>query len=221
MDDGIDRRRFLAASAAATGLTLGALALPGCVSPPFWSLEEEVLVRQNRSDFDVVVNDPPRSSVLRRRARAAPVGMDLGLIPERMINTMNASDGVGLAGPQVGLSLRVAAVLLDHDSDSPRTLFALNPVITSRSNDSALGWEGCLSIPDVGGRVRRNRRITVEYSLATGERISEEAEGFNAAIWQHEIDHLDGVLYTDRLVGKLLPWEKVLLRRKEGGHNTR
>jgi len=214
----LDRRCFLRAAAGIAGLAatgLGFAGLGGCASAGIWTQGEVDLARAPRDDFDIVVLDPPDSRVLRQRARPVPDGVDLGGVAGRMMRTMNAADGVGIAAPQVGLSIRAVVVMLDSDTETPRTVFARNPVIVERSDETALGWEGCLCLPDVGGRVRRNSRIRVQYTLESGETVIEEAEGFNAVIWQHEIDHLDGVLYIDRLVGDLLPWEEVQRLRAE------
>ena len=128
---------------------------------------------------------------------------------------MRKAKGVGIAGPQVGLGLRVATLMLDYKTKTPRVVFVRNPVIVKRSDETMDGYEGCLSIPGVGGLVRRNRWIKVQYSAPSGQVLSVEAEGPNAVLWQHELDHLDGVLYLDRLQGKLMPMDEVRRRRKE------
>jgi peptide deformylase len=132
-----------------------------------------------------------------------------------MIETMNRASGVGIAGPQVGLALRVALLKLDYKTDNPYTVFVRNPVIVERSDETVDGYEGCLSIPGVGGLVRRNRWIRVEHVVADGEVVTTEAEDANAVLWQHELDHLDGVLYVDLLLGELLPMDEVRRLREE------
>ena len=151
-----------------------------------------------------------------RRARAVPDGRRLPPeLPERMAATMRGAKGVGLAGPQVGLSLRVTTVLLDWTAPHPRLVFARNPQIVERSDDTIEFYEGCLSIPDVGGLVRRSRWVRVAFEQADGTPMVDEAEGPNAVLWQHEIDHLDGVLYPDRLLGELMPIDEMRRRREE------
>ena len=183
-----------------------------------WRDFEAPLVEADRGDFDMVVRGCSDTNVLRLRARAVPAGADLEEVAARMEATMRAAGGVGIAGPQVGLSLRVATLMLDYKTDDPTVLFARNPRILERADDTAEGYEGCLSIPGVGGLVRRNTWVRVRYETAEGEPIEVEAEGPNAVLWQHELDHLDEVLYIDKVLGELLPMEEVrrLRERMEG-----
>jgi len=106
-------------------------------------------------------------------------------------------------------------LMLDYKTDHPRTVFVRNPLIAERSDETIEGYAGCLSIPGVGGLVRRNRGIRVEHATIEGEVVSCEAEGPNAVLWQHELDHLDGVLYVDKVLGELLPMEEVRRLRKQ------
>ena len=228
----IDRRRFLLLSSAAGMWTLAGCAGRRCppvdpLSPPeqpfAWSPAEGALVSAQRADFDIVVRQGPDARVLRTRARPVPAGLDLAAVERRMVETMRRASGVGIAGPQVGLGLRVAVLDLDYKTDHPRTIFVRNPAIVERSDETIDGYEGCLSIPGVGGLVRRNRRIRVEHVTRDGEVATCEAEGANAVLWQHELDHLDGVLYVDLLLGELLPMDEVRRLREEleRGEQTR
>ncbi len=180
-----------------------------------WADNEQLLVKAEADDFDIVVQGDPNASVLRTRCREVPAGLDLSNIAARMEKTMINAKGVGLAGPQVGLCLRVATLMLDYKTDNPKTVFVRNPVIVERSWETIEGYEGCLSIPGVGGLVRRNQWIRIEHTTPQGEVISVEAEDYNSVLWQHELDHLDGVLYVDKLLGTLLPIEEVRRLRKE------
>jgi peptide deformylase len=186
-----------------------------------WSDDERKAIAADRPDFAVVVRGCADTAVLRTRARAVPPGLDLDAVAARMERTMRDAAGVGIAGPQVGLSLRVATLLLDYKTDKPRALFVRNPVIAERSDETLEGYEGCLSVPDVGGLVRRNSWLRLEYDAADGTTVSTEAEGYNAVLWQHELDHLDGVIYLDRLLGELLPMDEVRRRRKEAEDRER
>lgn len=199
----ISRRELLLASTALLG---------GCAtaSGPALRPDEQAL----GPDLAIVTRGP-ESRILRCRARWVPKGADLSAIAERMQAAMARTQGVGLAGPQVGLLLRVAVLKLDYKTDHPRTIFVRNPLILERSDESADGYEGCLSVPGVGGLVRRNRWIHVRYDTLAGERVQAEAEGPNAVLFQHELDHLDGILYLDRLLGPLLPMDEVRRLRKE------
>lgn len=140
--------------------------------------------------------------VLRAPARAvAPEEMGspgLAALVEDMTRTMAEYAGVGLAAPQVHCGLRV--FVMQTDSADPRTLrVAVNPRITPLGAAGWEEWEGCLSIPDLHGRVPRNDRVRLEASDAHGRAFSEELEGFAARVCQHEQDHLDGLVFLDRM----------------------
>jgi peptide deformylase len=143
-------------------------------------------------------------------ARAAPVdseNMDrvVELIPD-MVEAMREAGGVGLAAPQVGESLRVIIFEVPEsrasgdETDGPLELQALiNPEIEPLDERMELGWEGCLSIPDLKGEVPRHARIRYTGLDGTGNRVNREASGFHARVIQHEVDHLDGILYLERM----------------------
>jgi peptide deformylase len=128
-----------------------------------------------------------------------------------MFETMKEYQGIGLAAPQVHESLRifVAGFPPRQDADEPDAdrdeaddvpLIALiNPEIEMTSRDVVEDWEGCLSIPDIRGRVPRARQIVVRAFDRTGKKIEMPASGFTARVIQHETDHLDGVLFFDRM----------------------
>jgi peptide deformylase len=128
---------------------------------------------------------------------------------DNMFETMKEYQGVGLAAPQVHESVRlfVAGFAPDpdeedeDDGDEHRVpLMALiNPEITHVGRETADDWEGCLSIPDIRGRVPRAREIIVRAHDRAGKRIEIRARGFTARVIQHETDHLDGVLFFDRM----------------------
>jgi peptide deformylase len=119
-----------------------------------------------------------------------------------MIDTMHEYHGVGLAAPQIheGLRLFVAALDAGEDDDSDVEAVAIiNPEITVVGTDVVDDWEGCLSIPDIRGRVPRAREIKVRAMDRKGDRIELHAHDFHARVIQHETDHLDGVLFVDRM----------------------
>jgi peptide deformylase len=148
--------------------------------------------------------------VLRTRARAIDP-KDIGSpriqkLIDDMFETMREYQGVGLAGPQVHESLRlfVAGFTPDGDDeeDNRMPLMALiNPEITPVGDAVVEDWEGCLSIPDIRGRVPRARQIVVRAYDRRGKQIELRASGFTARVIQHETDHLDGVLFFDRMRG--------------------
>lgn len=116
----------------------------------------------------------------------------------KMVETMYVEDGVGLAAPQVGVSRRVAVV--NPDPYNPDTLLALvNPRILSCSDETDCIEEGCLSVPGVRGKVERPILIEVEYQDTDGGKHCIKVDGLVSRIIQHELDHLDGVLFVDRL----------------------
>jgi peptide deformylase len=120
-----------------------------------------------------------------------------------MIETMAEYHGVGLAAPQVHEALRIFVASLnvdDDDGDSdPEPIALINPEITVVGSDVVEDWEGCLSIPDVRGRVPRARELRLRAMDRNGGRLELVAHDFPARVIQHETDHLDGVLFFDRM----------------------
>ncbi len=130
---------------------------------------------------------------------------DIQRLIDDMIETMRESDGVGLAAPQVYASLRLITV--EVPSGSPRIppppsvplTVLVNPTIAAHAQDTVDDWEGCLSIPDLRGRVPRWRSVHVAALDRAGRPITLDADGFFARVIQHEVDHLDGVLFPERM----------------------
>jgi peptide deformylase len=120
---------------------------------------------------------------------------------EDTIDTTAEYHGVGLAAPQVHEGVRLFVAALDDPDDEEETepLAVINPEITIVGSDVVEDWEGCLSIPDIRGRVPRARAIKVRAFDRTGARIELNAHDFPARVIQHETDHLDGVLFFDRM----------------------
>jgi peptide deformylase len=143
--------------------------------------------------------------VLRARAHALDrtrlKSPDLQKLIDDMIETMKEYHGVGLAAPQIHESVRIFVASLDMErGDEPTEPVAIvNPEITPASADVVEDWEGCLSIPDIRGRVPRHAEIKVRALDRNGDRIELRARGFSARVIQHETDHLDGVLFFDRM----------------------
>lgn len=140
--------------------------------------------------------------VLRRKARkVTDFGPELQALIDDMIDTMREAPGVGLAAPQVDIPLRVIVVEygVEEDENVPPKLFTLiNPEITRFAPETEVGTEGCLSIPGYIGDVDRPLAITIKGLNRHGQAVKIKAEGWLARIFQHEIDHLDGVLFIDR-----------------------
>jgi peptide deformylase len=137
----------------------------------------------------------------RLRAKARPVAPDDGRIADlsaRMLATMYKAPGIGLAAPQVGEMLRL--VVLDlHENDVPAPLVLVNPQVVASSEALAAREEGCLSLPGQFAEVTRPARVKVRYQDLTGAKKEIEGGGLLAACLQHEIDHLDGVLFVDHI----------------------
>jgi peptide deformylase len=147
--------------------------------------------------------------VLRRKARAVTKFDDkLQTLIDDMVETMRLAPGVGLAAPQVGISERVIVVEYYEDEEKaeqaedgeelPKRLYAIvNPEITRKSTETDLGVEGCLSIPGINGEVERHLAITVKGLNRRGQPTTLKLKDWTARIFQHEIDHLNGILFTD------------------------
>lgn len=161
----------------------------------------------------VTLPDP----VLRRKAKpVTDFGPALQTLVDDMIETMRQAPGVGLAAPQVGVSDRVIVVEYpedDEQEDAPKKLYVVvNPEIKDISSETEMGIEGCLSLPGLQGEVERALSLTVRGRTRRGQPIKIKAKGWMARIFQHEIDHLEGVVFTDRAarVWKPAPDEPVL-----------
>ena len=150
--------------------------------------------------LDIVqIGDP----VLRRKAhKITQIDRDIRLLAEDMVETLHDSGGVGLAAPQIGESIRMIVVEYPEDDsveDSPvKTYKVINPEIIWRSEETVEGNEGCLSIPGYVGTVERNESIKVKGLSVFGRPLKISASGWLARIFQHEIDHLEGICYIDR-----------------------
>ncbi|WP_337176447.1 peptide deformylase [Paludisphaera sp.] len=143
---------------------------------------------------------------LRTPAQAVPFPLpdEVGALIDDMIATMREADGVGIAAPQVYQSLAIFVVAPRPNPRYPDAveeppIVAINPEILERSPEMEMGWEGCLSIPGLRGEVPRHRRILARYQDADGAHVVREFVDFPARIFQHEDDHLRGVVFLDRM----------------------
>lgn len=141
------------------------------------------------------------NDILRKKARLVKTfDANLRTLVDDMVETMRDAPGVGLAAPQIGISERVIVVEFgsEADEDAPSKLYAVvNPVIVRASADKVIGVEGCLSIPGLVGDVERSTSVVVKGQNKHGQKIKYKLSGWVARIFQHEIDHLDGILFTD------------------------
>ena len=157
--------------------------------------------------------------VLRRKARTVTTfDKNLQTLIDDMIETMREAPGVGLAAPQVNVSERLIVVEYAEEEDEegedqpekPKKLFAMiNPEIVKSSAETIMGVEGCLSIPNLVGEVERHAAVQVKGLNRHGKPMKIKAEGWLARIFQHEIDHLNGILFPDRAKRVWLPQDEV------------
>lgn len=127
---------------------------------------------------------------------------------EQMFYTMKKANGVGLAAPQIGKPLQLAvlhvhATKFRPDLEEREKTVLINPKILRYGTTGEYDWEGCLSFPDVRGVVPRATKLDVEYTNLDGKKVRETINGFTARVFQHEIDHLHGIVYVDRMENML------------------
>ena len=145
--------------------------------------------------------------ILRKRATDVPLSALKTKVFKRlvknMIYTMRKAQGVGLAAPQIGKSIRLVVIELHPTKTRPNLkkygpIVVINPRITRKGKKTS-DWEGCLSFEGTRARVPRARSVVVEYFDEEGKKVKEKASGLMARIFQHEVDHLDGITFTDRI----------------------
>lgn len=152
----------------------------------------------------IVQKDTEEGKVLRKIAKEVSVSkISSDKIQDTLRDMHDAlatqKDGVALAAPQIGVSLRIFVIAPKVFKDNPEEteLIFINPEITKSSKDKKLVDEGCLSVRPWYGKIRRNSRVTVTAYRENGEKFEVKASGFLAQIFQHEIDHLNGILFVD------------------------
>ena len=161
----------------------------------------------------VTLPDP----VLKRKARPVQkFDRNLQTLLDDMVETMRDAPGVGLAAPQIGLSERIIVIeYFERDEDeqveeAPKKVWALvNPEIVKASEERLMGVEGCLSIPGLIGEVERHAEVHVKGLNRHGKPMKVKAKGWLARIFQHEIDHLNGILFTERATHIWKPQQEV------------
>lgn len=139
------------------------------------------------------------------RHTAAPVDParladpELQTLIDDMIDTMHEADGVGLAAPQLGIELQLFVYLSFPAGQDPVEKVLVNPALVPERGDLIEDWEGCLSIPDLRGLVPRHLAVRVHGLDRHGKTVDEKADGLEARILQHEFDHLNGIVFLDRM----------------------
>jgi len=155
--------------------------------------------------------------VLRRKAHPiTKFDKNLHTLINDMVETMREAPGVGLAAPQIGISDRLLVIEYyereedEEIEDAPKKVWAvINPEIVKRSEETVMGVEGCLSLPGLVGEVERNEEVLVKGLNRHGKPMKVKAKGWLARIFQHEIDHLNGVLFTDLATRVWQPQQEV------------
>lgn len=151
------------------------------------------------------------NSILRRKAKkAAKITPELRELADDMVETMRKAPGVGLAAPQVAQSVRLFVAEIEESEEHPgsgKLYVVFNPEYVWKSEELVDGTEGCLSVPGYAGEVTRHHKVVIKGLDRQGKRVRIEAEQFLARVFQHEMDHLDGVLFTDRISDPEKIWE--------------
>lgn len=178
------------------------LAVTACTARGGWTAWEQTVIERSDSVMYVAVM-PADSAILRAPSRdlqeAELQSAQLQTLLTKMYRTLTdpSQDGVGIAAPQVGINRRIVLVMRYDKPDKPIEPY-LNIKIDSLWGEKVAGPEGCLSLPPLRGTVRRYPQIQISYLKPDGTPVTEKVDGYSAIIFQHECDHLDGVLYTDR-----------------------
>ena len=159
----------------------------------------------------------PDPRLKKKSAAVASVDDDTRRLMDDMLETMYEAPGIGLAAPQVGVLKRVIVLDIDREDTKTGPLFMANPEIVEASDEDASYEEGCLSVPDHYSDVVRPARVTVRYLDRDGQKQELACEGLLATCVQHEIDHLDGILFIDHIsaLKRNMILRKLLKARKE------
>ena len=184
-----------------TGILIVLCVLTGCTS---WKSSEKEIISGQPDVMRVYTIDNPEDSVVLRTVSKDLRIKDLNSdeyseLSRKLIATVTdpAQDGVGIAGPQVGINRRVVAVQRFDKTGNPFEVYPNIRILGTFGNKEA-GIEGCLSVPDMRGTVMRYKQIIIAYTnMNTMKDTTEMVEGYTAVIFQHETDHLDGIIYTD------------------------
>ena len=138
--------------------------------------------------------------ILKKKAeKVEKVDDELRRFMDDMLETMYSAVGVGLAAPQVGVSKRIVVIDISHEDEKIEPYYLVNPEIIWKSEDKVCGEEGCLSVPEQRAEVERHASVKLRYLDYNGQQHEELIEDFLAIVVQHELDHLDGILYIDRI----------------------
>ena len=141
----------------------------------------------------------PDSILRKKSATLEKVDDSLRELLDDMLETMYSAPGIGLAGVQIGILKRLIVIDISKDKEKKNPLFLINPVIISKSNNTSVYEEGCLSLPGYFAEIERPAECQIEYVDYNGKKKDMKASGLLATCIQHEIDHLNGILFIDYL----------------------
>ncbi|HLY79707.1 MAG TPA: peptide deformylase [Caulobacteraceae bacterium] len=147
----------------------------------------------------ILTVDTDLAALKQKSARVTAVDDDLRALMDDMLETMYAAPGIGLAAVQVGVPKRVIVMDISRGDEEKFPRFFVNPEIISASEELAVYEEGCLSVPEIYDEVERPAQVRIRYLGYDGKPVEEDAEGLFAVCIQHEMDHLEGVLFLDHL----------------------
>jgi peptide deformylase len=156
----------------------------------------------------------PNQVLLTKSEKVKAIDSEIKAIAKDLLDTVKLAknpEGAGIAANQIGVTKRIVVVRnFFPDPTNPRKLISedyvlINPKIISTSKETEIDWEGCLSVPNIYGKVERYRKVKMTALDLNGNEIRLRASDYFAAVIQHEIDHLDGILFTSRMIGKAIP----------------
>ena len=163
----------------------------------------------------------PHPILKQKTEKVEKVDAEVKKLLDDMLETMYASNGCGLAAPQIGVSKRIVVIDIAHEDEEPNPIYMVNPEIIWKSEEKVCGEEGCLSVPGQRAEVERFVSVKIKYLDYKGNEQELLAEDFLAIAAQHELDHLDGVLYIDHLsrLKRQMLLKKLEKFRKEKSEN--
>nr|QIM10314.1 peptide deformylase [uncultured Alphaproteobacteria bacterium] len=168
------------------------------------------------------IYEHPHPVLKQKATQVSKIDAEIRKLLDDMLETMYAAAGVGLAAPQVGVLKRVVVIDISHEDEGEKRapLYLVNPEIIWHSDEEKCQFEGCLSLPDQSAEVSRFKQVRVRYQDYDGKEREILAEGLLSVALQHEIDHLDGILYIDhisRLKRQMLLKKLQKMRQEESG----
>ena len=152
----------------------------------------------------------PDPRLLKQSVNIEKIDAEIKAIATDLVDTMYSAEGVGLAAPQIGINKRIFVMDCNDEQEKKEYIIAINPEVTSSSDELKIYKEGCLSIPEITEEVVRPEKINVSYEDLSGKLKTEKLEGLWATCFQHELDHLNGKLFIDYLK----PIKKTLIKNK-------